>query len=218
MEILRKKGRLEFFKNRASFGTAFQIHAMEQLSLPGLAPPPLSTIFVALMVEKAAARQVVGLGEGLSRGLGLKCKLRPQHILHVTLKYLGSYAEVPWHLVEDAKKHCATAARFARSFEATFDQAMSFNGRPNRHPLVLTGRRRNSDLDRLHRVLAQAFGTGGSKTAGGFLPHVTFGYGPTPFDVLEVEPVRWDVTEILLIRSLVGKTEYQELGRWPLGQ
>lgn len=189
----------------------------QQLFLPGMTPPPISKIFVAVMLEDAAALQAAGVGRRLNNGLGLKCKLRPERTLHVTLKFLGTFAEVPEQRVEEMKEGCAIVARFARSFEATFDQAMSFRGRPDNHPLVLTGKRRNLDLDRLYRGLAQVFGPGGSRGSEGFLPHVTFGYGPVLFETREVEPVRWNVTEIVLIRSLVGKTEYQELGRWRLG-
>lgn len=50
-----------------------------------------------------------------------------------------------------------------------------------------------------------------------FEPHVTVGYMDTTLRAESIDPIAWMVEEIFLIHSLVGQSQYIELGRWKLG-
>ena len=50
-----------------------------------------------------------------------------------------------------------------------------------------------------------------------FEPHVTLAYIDKYLRSEPVEAVGWMVEDLVLIHSLMGKTQYIELGRWKLG-
>jgi RNA 2',3'-cyclic 3'-phosphodiesterase len=57
----------------------------------------------------------------------------------------------------------------------------------------------------------------GFKTRTDFTPHVTLLYGDGRIGEQSIDPIGWTVREFALVLSLIGKTKYIPLGRWPLG-
>jgi 2'-5' RNA ligase len=55
--------------------------------------------------------------------------------------------------------------------------------------------------DRLHLTLA-------------FTPHVTLAYGDQQLPEQAIGPVSWRAADFVLIHSELGRTKYNELGRW----
>jgi 2'-5' RNA ligase len=47
-------------------------------------------------------------------------------------------------------------------------------------------------------------------------PHVTINYRGDRLNAQKTAPIGWTVAEILLVESVVGKTEHVEHGKWPL--
>jgi RNA 2',3'-cyclic 3'-phosphodiesterase len=47
-------------------------------------------------------------------------------------------------------------------------------------------------------------------------PHVTLMYADRRVDSEAIAPIGWTVTEFVLVHSLLGRSQYLALGRWPL--
>jgi 2'-5' RNA ligase len=190
--------------------------SMHQSSLGGFAPPhPTDRLFFAVMPPPAVAGQLATLAGELRERLGLHGRPRPTTHLHVTLHHLGDFAGVPQRQVADA---CAAAAGVeAPPFDACFDRVGSFAGRTGKHPFVLLGTRSPDGLARLHADLgARLAAVGLARRERAFVPHLTLLYDARAIEPRPVEPLAWPVREFLLVHSLLGRTEYRVLGRWPL--
>jgi 2'-5' RNA ligase len=57
----------------------------------------------------------------------------------------------------------------------------------------------------------------GTDTTRDSKPHATLLYDSRVVPLHEVDAISWTVTEVLLIRSLVGRARHEVLGRYPLG-
>ena len=74
----------------------------------------------------------------------------------------------------------------------------------------------NETLLRFHRVLGKAareFGFPCGESAK-FTPHVTLLYAEQGVADQSIEPVTWMVTELILVRSVLGQSRHFHLGRW----
>ncbi|MGN2243745.1 RNA 2',3'-cyclic phosphodiesterase [Frateuria sp. GZRR33] len=190
---------------------------MHQSSLGGFAAPhPTDRLFFAVMPPPEVAAQVAMLAGGLRGQLGLRGQPRPTGHLHVTLHHLGDFAGLPQQRVDGA---CAAADGVAlRSFEARFDRVGSFRGRAGKHPFVLLGEEASTGLSGLYESLGARLAAAGlARHERAFVPHLTLLYDASMVAPRPVEPLGWTVREFLLIHSLLGRTEYRVLGRWPLG-
>ena len=49
-----------------------------------------------------------------------------------------------------------------------------------------------------------------------FSPHMTLGYRDGPSFARSIDPIAWQVEELVLVHSHVGQTRHDILGRWPL--
>jgi len=99
-------------------------------------------------------------------------------------------------------------------FEVCFDRVLSYANKQVKHPVVLTdGSDGNNELMALHRELRVALGMGKSS----FSPHITLLCDTKDVAAESIEPIRWTVDEVVLIRSEVGATKYEHLGRWRFG-
>ncbi|WP_241288183.1 2'-5' RNA ligase family protein [Burkholderia stabilis] len=188
---------------------------MTQLTLPGFdVPPPAPEhrIFFAAMPDPGTAARIAGMAESLQSGKG--GVLRTER-LHVTLCSLGDFAYVPDATIARAR---AAAERIdARSFGVTFDQLLSFNGRPGHRPLVLAGQAGLETLIDFQQRLRDALGKAGLRVSRArFTPHVTLLYGERRPDQYKIDPITWTVREFVLIHSWLGRTHYDVIGRWPL--
>ena len=112
----------------------------------------------------------------------------------------------------------ATAGSLALpAFDATFNQVVSFHGRRDHRPFVLLGDAGVAGLMAFQAALGEALQHAAVPVPRGhFKPHVTLLYDRGGFAPRAVEPITWTVREFVLIHSWLGKTRYDELGRWPL--
>lgn len=182
--------------------------------------PARYSVFLAVMPELSVARRILELAAELQARHGLRGRLRPLDHLHVTLHHIGYYPEVPEHVVRAVDRACEAVAAVTPAFEAKFDEVLSFGNRPGNHPLVLVDQDGGKQgLSGLHQVLARELIKQALPVAGGgsFTPHITLLYDQQKILKEPVDPVGWRVDEIILIRSEVGATKYQYLGRWTLG-
>jgi 2'-5' RNA ligase len=58
---------------------------------------------------------------------------------------------------------------------------------------------------------------GGEIAQASFTPHMTLAYDRHHIEKRLLEKkIRWTVREFFLVHSLLGKTQHEELGKWPL--
>lgn len=99
-----------------------------------------------------------------------------------------------------------------------FDHMALFQG-GQKKPLVLYGKDiGNPGLIEFRRRFCIAAANAGLGLARHqFEPHVTLLWTPTPMVEHRVETISWEVRDFALVRSFVGHSRHEQLGRWPLG-
>jgi 2'-5' RNA ligase len=191
----------------------------EQLLLPGIEPPVAHTdrLFFALQPDADAAARIASLAQTLRDAHELKGKpLKTPHF-HVTLHFLGDHVGLPQPLVAAARRAAARVA--CPPFDVTFNRVASFRNKARRpQPLVLLCSDDASALVAFKQTLTDALKQEGLAQSLDmrFTPHITLLYDTRVLPERQVEPIKWTVTEFVLIQSLIGKTRHIPLGRWPL--
>lgn len=179
----------------------------------GFASPRTDGLFFALLPHIAAAAQLGRTAQQLSIRHRLTGTPLATERFHISLLGFGAYAGLPRELVDGASEIAAEIS--ARPFDVTFDRAMSFLGRPR--PLVLCGGNGVADLIAFQRTLGDAIQTRGlGRMKPQFMPHITLLYDKHGIEEHAIEPVGWTVREFVLVHSLLGKSRYIPVGRWPL--
>lgn len=136
---------------------------------------------------------------------------------HLTLHHLGQYPEVRADLVSRAIKAAGNIQ--SKPFDLVLDQFMCFDSRTGRYPCVATTAGELPDLNNFWQLLKNNLLAVrlGEKLGSSFKPHATLLYNRQPLgEPRAIEPIKWHVTDFVLIESLVGKSEHIELGRWSL--
>jgi 2'-5' RNA ligase len=191
----------------------------EQLVFPGFPMPCAVTdrLFFAVVppaVERARIMQRIEL---LRAEFGLTGRPLSPLCLHVSLHGLGDYwAGLPEALVAAAIR--AGGKVSTPSFEVRFDTAMSFYRRQRTRAFVLRTPDHTAALSGLHRALGERMKTEGLGfwVASHFTPHMTLLYDARMVEEHMIEPLRWDVTELVLVHSLLGQRKHVHLAHWPL--
>ena len=187
---------------------------MSQLSLFGAEVPATDGLFLAVLPEAEARPRIEGTAQQLHSRHGLKGKLLTRDRYHISLFSFGEHNGLPPRLVSEVMK--AAAAIEMSPFDVVLDRAMSFHGGKQR-PLVLCGGDGVARLIALQHVIAVAMQRarlGRAKQP--FVPHMTLLYDKDGIDEQPIERIGWTVTEFVLIHSLLGRSQYIPLGRWPL--
>ena len=128
--------------------------------------------------------------------------------LHISLHGFGEYHP---QLAETVSR-IAETIRFA-PFDVTLDHALTFRNR-DPHPFVLTCHDRLEPLRAFHRKLAEALNLVIERA---FKPHLTLIWDTKMIPEYKIDkPVTLTVREFVLIRSFVGESRYEFVGRWPL--
>jgi len=187
-----------------------------QASLAGFdAPRATDRLFFAVMPPPAVAERSAKLAEHVRAQFGLSGRPRPTGHLHVTLHHLGDFAGLPAQRIAAAS--AAAAELRVAAFAARFERVGSFAGRAARSPCVLLGDPAAAGWTHLHGELGKRLAAAGVlRPERAFVPHVTLLYDARAIATQPVDPIDWPVRELLLIHSLLGRTEYRVLGRWPL--
>jgi 2'-5' RNA ligase len=192
---------------------------MEQGSLIGFDEPVRFTdrIFFALLPDASAAGRIASLSQQLRADLALKGRPIATERLHVTMNHLGDHVGLPGDIVEQGKR-AGEAVSAAAPFEITFDRVASFRGRPRNLPFVMQGGEGVDAAKAFQQQLVDAMNRAGLGrfVDKRFTPHVTLMYDDCNVPQTPVEPVSWRASELVLVRSLLGKTTHIPLARWPL--
>lgn len=188
-----------------------------QASLFGDAPETIERLIVVLRVPSEAAEAAVEVARRSRADHGLGGKSIDAGRLHVTLIHVGDYANaLPSRVVADVKT--VLDGLSASAFDVVFDRAGSFAGAPGKHPHILSGDAGLEALRAYRDALWQALVRAGVKMLSRreFNPHVTLMYGDARVPDRPVGPIGWRATEVELVHSEYGRTNYITLGRWPL--
>ena len=179
-------------------------------------------LFLAALPDAGQAQDIAELAWHLRDVHRLEGRpLLPQH-LHATLwhVYDGLFAP-PADLIEELVQRLS--AIDMPCFRVSFDHAVSFGG----GAFVLCGRDGVAGLEALREQVRAALAvahedrapslTPPAFTPPPFTPHVTLLRDRRRVPVHElVAPIEWEVTEIVLVHSLLGKTMHHHIGRVPL--
>ncbi|MEC5386511.1 2'-5' RNA ligase family protein [Uliginosibacterium sp. H3] len=186
-----------------------------QLSLGGFEPAVFTdSFFFALQPNAETASRIAELTRRLRAERGIKGIPIPAERLHVTLTFLGAFSGVPQSVVSSAVT--TGDALKAAPFEVRFDRVQKFGH--DKRALVLRSSEDLAALNDFQSDLVRAMRLKGLKPAGpaGFTPHLTLLYEDAVMLDESIEPVIWTAREFVLVRSLIGQSRYEVLGRWPL--
>ncbi|MFN4289621.1 MAG: RNA 2',3'-cyclic phosphodiesterase [Permianibacter sp.] len=198
-----------------------------QLSLAGFAEtaeqwPPLSLhrpgkerLFLALQPPAEVWPALRQLEQQQRQRHGLQGRaLRDEH-LHVTLQHLLDHEVLPDDWI--ARADLAVESVVRQKFRLRFDRVMSFARRTDNRPFVLLAQDGLQALLGLQRALGEAMKrVGFLRVDRSFTPHVTLLYDRQQVPMQTIEPLQWQAQEIVLIHSLLGRTQHRVLARWPL--
>ena len=173
-------------------------------------------MFLAALPPDGVRESIYALAEDQKRAHGFTGTLiRPEH-LHITLFHLGDWITLPEELI--AQAIAAAASAKAAAFEVVFDRLQSFRNRTGILPFVLTGP--SDPWHPLRAALAQGlkqFGLGSAAHhLDDFTPHITLLRDAKSVKGNRTDPIKWQVQDFVLVKSLLGKTTHIHLGRWPL--
>jgi 2'-5' RNA ligase len=178
------------------------------------------SLFLALFPSESDAALLAEAGARLRRELGMTGRAVAAGRLHVSLHYLGGYADALPQALVDAARHAAGAVS-PMSLDVAFDRAVTFNSRtPSRRPkpFVLSCSDAMPQVEALRRRLGLAMADAGLSVIQSFTPHMTLAYEPVAAAEQAVEPVRWSATAFTLVHSHVGEGVHEIVDRWPLGR
>jgi 2'-5' RNA ligase len=186
----------------------------QQLFLPFEAP--LDRLFFAILSPPEAAVQIADCFHALRSEHGLKGRPIGPDRLHISLRGLGDHPRLPKTLIEKAQGAGASVAM--PPFEVVLDRAVSFARKNEKPPVVLRASGDVTPLITFHRFLGEAMKKAGLGrwVVSQFTPHMTLLYDSRMVKEQAIEPVRLTVSDFVLVHSLVGRSRYIELARWPL--
>lgn len=173
---------------------------------------PVTSLFLAILPDPAAAEKIARCACEVKARHGLKGTPRPTGRFHVTLHAFDHAPSALDRSIQMAQMVASKVARSISPFEVQFDRVKSFSERKSNCPCVLADREGNEALRAFVAQLKRDMG----RQAGNFTPHVTLLYDDAVVKEEYVEPVGWRVTEIVLLKAIMNRKTFQELGRWAL--
>lgn len=178
----------------------------------------LYRLFFALQPNTRDARAISNFAGNFLDEHGIGAKIHDRDRLHVSLQSAGDHKRFHKRNAYGAK---LVGKRISlEPFELEFTSIESFGAQPGlrgekpRYPLVL--RTDDESVRELYRKLGDGMMVEKMRASADFKPHMTLCYLPFPFARETIKPMRIDVSEFLLIHSLVGLHKYEILGRWSL--
>ena len=189
----------------------------DQLSFDFRADSKSNLVYFALRPDWDAGRAIIQEARQCSNRYGLTGTIYDPGRLHVSLNAVMSPRG-------PRKGDVAAAVRAAekvamRPFAVSLNRLLTFRNN-DRNPIVLGFGDGAADIADLRNALREeSLKAGLWRGPVRFRPHVTLlrDRRTVPETRLD-EPIRWTVTDFILVHSLVGRGRQIELGRWQLGR
>lgn len=178
-----------------------------------VAPRPTDRLFFAVYPVAPARERLARLAQALRERHRLQGRAFAPERLHVTLAMAGDHVGLPPLVLERAV--AAGAAIHGAPFELSFDRVETFARTRNR-PCVLRARDGVAALAALHEALEHALQEAGlvARAERPYRPHLTLQYDDRGIPEEAIEPIGWTVNEVVLMRSLLGRSQHVALARW----
>jgi len=177
----------------------------------------MNNLFFAIFPDSAAAAILGKRARQLRTAHKLAGTIFSTDRFHVSLHSVGQYEDLPQRKVTAARKAGDTVT--ASPFEVAFDRAESFSNRHRNSAFVLRGSEGVATLIAFQHILGVAMVEAGLGrfVNRSYTPHVTLLYDDRKIEEHPIEaPIKWTVRDFVLVQSLVGRTQYKILDRWPL--
>lgn len=176
---------------------------------------PTECLFFAALPAPLAAAQLAALSADLVASEGLDDTPLARERLYVVLHHLGDYAGLPPSLLMHASR--AAARLQASAFEARFDRVGSSGTSGMHKACALRGEDGVRGLWQLQRTLGRRLAEEGITSDMRNAPRLTLLYSSRHVTLRRVEPIAWEVNEIVLVRRIcVGQGDDRIEGRWLL--
>ena len=174
---------------------------------------PTDRVFIGVFPDAGISRDIADVGWHLRDVHGLTGRpLQARHV-HSTLWHIyDGFLSPPPELIDGVTRRFASVEMPA--FRVSFSRAMSLRS----GAFVLCGDEGVAGLEMLHEQLKAALiGEGMAHLASSFTPHVTLLRDRRFVPAHEIiPPIEWEVTEVVLVHSLLGRTTHRHLTRLPL--
>lgn len=168
---------------------------------------PSYRLFFAVKPPPVVSRQIDHYAEILAGG---ETRILPAH-QHVTLAISADLPAYPGALIDTLR--IAATRIMADPFDLLLDR-LSYGGRS----AALRPSRSNAALARLQRQVADAMQRAGAppREEWSFSPHQTLFYRDGPPGQRRIDGFGWQVEDVALICSHVGRTKHETVGTWQL--
>jgi len=174
-------------------------------------------LFFALRPDEATAERIARVVTAAHEARGLKARLRPSRIFHITLHYFGyTEGEPDARIVDLASRAAAEVVRPA--FNLGFDTLASWGDTgTSRHAFVLTGGQGLEAVRELNEALVERLVAHGlARPERDFNPHLTLRYDRRAAPAWPIDLPGWVASEFVLVKSPQGLTRHDVIGRWAL--
>jgi 2'-5' RNA ligase len=178
-------------------------------------PEPDHALFYAVLPPKPLGMDAYALARHLKQFHRLTGEPMDPSRLHITLQKLGEFVgPPPVSLVAGATE--AAARIEVQAFDLVFDEVLNL-GNPADPVVALSGGNAPQTVAPLWEALRLSLARVGLKTPANLsMPHMTLIYGSSTLQRQPVSPLQWRVQELVLVESLIGRSQHRHLGRWPL--
>lgn len=171
---------------------------------------PVTSVFLAILPDQAAAEKIARCACEVRARHDLKGASLPTGRFHVTLHTFDHAPRALERSIQVAQMVAEKVVKDVSPFEVQFDRVKSFSEKKSNAPCVLADREGNEPLRAFVSRLKREMG----RPAGNFAPQVTLLYEDAIVKEEYVEPVCWRVNEIVLLKAIMHRKTFQELGRW----
>lgn len=176
---------------------------------------PTERLFFAALPGPAVAARVAALSAELVENEGLVDALLQRERPYVTLHQLGDYAGLPPSLLMHASR--AAARLQVMAFEVRFDRVGSSGSSRVRNACALRGNDGVRGLWQLQRTLVRRLAEEGITAGLHCAPRITLLYSSRYVTLRRIQPITWEVSEVVLVRSVLGGHRDDRVeGRWSL--
>ena len=174
----------------------------------------MENLFFASKPDETAAAQMAR-SWATARSMHAGARPLARAYWHASVMSVGEYDQIPDWLIDLALRMGSRVE--VPAFTASFDRLMGFGGRYG--PTIVLGSERPAPgfLMMRRAICAEMqLADMDAPRSVAYVPHVTLGFHKTRIPAAPVNIVTWTVHELVLIKSLLGRSKHICLGRWPL--